>query len=175
MTYRSKIETRAREAAAFARDEVLRAELRVLEHELPQFRADRWVDERQIADLEKTLRWLRRALRVPTPPGEKRRRSRPVAEEPEPVVEEPPNANLCWHWEKPQWGQRCRGNHIDDLTIIFGSCRADRDRWFWTAESIEETPAEKHGFEEMRRAGARRGPSGGGRDCERSARRRAGK
>ena len=73
MTYRVAIVPRHVAAAAFARDEVLHAELRVLEHELPQFRAERWVDERQVADMESTLKWLRRVLKVPTPPEERRR------------------------------------------------------------------------------------------------------
>ena len=48
------------------------------------------------------------------------------------------------------WGQRCRGNHVNDLTIIFGSCRANgADDWFWWATRLEEeTPAERHGLEE---------------------------
>src|SRR5829696_760543 len=114
MSYRAGIEARAREAAEAARDEVLHAELRGLENLLACCRDEASPDEQQVADLEKTIKWLRRRFRLPTTLGEKKRRpSRPVAEpEPGPVVEEPPNANVCWHWAKPRWGQRCRGNHV---------------------------------------------------------------
>src|SRR5215208_5378448 len=143
MSYRAGIQARAREAAEAARDEVLRAELRLLEHELPMARADRWAGEGEVADMERAIAWLRRVLKISTPPEERRERarrrreSRPPQPDPEPVVEEPPNANVCWHWAKPQWGQRCRGNHENDIAITFGAYR-DGDRWFWSAESIEE-------------------------------------
>jgi hypothetical protein len=89
---------------------------------------------------------VRRQLRLP-PSGERHRPSRPAEPEPEPVVEEPPNANVCWHWAKPRWGQSCRGNHVDDLLIMFGACRADGERWFWSAEAFEEAAIERNGFE----------------------------
>ena len=156
MTYRSAIESRARQAADAARVEVLLTELRLLEHEFPLVRADRWAGEGEAEDMERAIAWLRRALKIPTPPEERRERARrrreskrPPQPEPEAVVEEPP-ANVCWHWAKPQWGQRCRGNHVTDLAIIFGSCRANgADDWFWWATSLEEeAPTERHGLEE---------------------------
>jgi len=133
MSYRIEIERRARQAAEAARDKVLSAELRLLEHELPLFQADRWADEREIADLRSAIRWLRRVLKAPTPPGEKkRRRPHPAVEpEPEPVVEEAPDGNVCWHPSR-----RCAKNHKGDLFVLYGRCRAD-EGWFWSAESLD--------------------------------------
>ena len=154
MSYRSRIEAQARLVAEAARDERLRAELRLLEHELPLARTDRWVDEREVEDIEKTIRWLRRTLKIPTPPEERRERARrrrekqrPPQPEPEPVVEEPPDANVCWHEAKPQWGWRCRGDHVDDLLIMFGACRADGDQWFWSAKASRRRRSSVTGFE----------------------------
>ena len=87
------------------------------------------------------------------PPAEaaaERREAPPVAApepEPEPVVEEPPDQHICWHEARRQWGWRCRGDHTNDLLIIFGACRADGERWFWSAKAHEETVIERHGFE----------------------------
>ena len=72
---------------------------------------------------------------------------RPAEPEPEPVVEEPPDQHICWHEARRQWGWRCRGDHTNDLLIIFGACRADGERWFWSAKAHEETVIERHGFE----------------------------
>src|SRR3954469_5262299 len=127
MSTRSEIETRAREAAAFARDEVLHAELRGLETLLAFCRAEPIPDKQQIDEIRRTIKWLRRHLRLPPPSGEKLR-SRPAEPEPEPVVEEPPDQHMCWHEARPQWGWRCRGDHTNDLLIIFGACRADGDQ-----------------------------------------------
>ncbi len=156
MTYRSAIESRARQAAEAARVEVLLTELRMLEHELPLARTDRWAGEGEVEDMERAVAWLRRLLKVPVSPEERRERARrrresrhPPQPEPEPIVEEPPNQHICWHETKPWFGWRCRGNHVDDLTIMFGSCRGDGDRWFWSTESLETTGVvERHGFEE---------------------------
>ena len=158
MTYRSAIESRARQAADAARIEVLLTELRMLEHELPMARTDRWAGEGEVEDMERAVAWLRRTLKMPVSPEERRERARerarkrreskrPPQPEPEPIVEEVPNANVCWHWAKPRWGQSCRGNHVDDLLIMFGACRADGERWFWSAEAFEEAAIERHGFE----------------------------
>jgi len=81
MSYRAGIEARAREAAEAARDEVLHAELRGLENLLACCRDEPSPDEQQVADLEKTIKWLRRRLRLPPPAGEKHR--------PEPEPEAP--------------------------------------------------------------------------------------
>ena len=132
MSYRAGIEARAREAAEAARDEVLHAELRGLENLLACCRDEPSPDEQQVADLEKTIKWLRRRLKLPTP------RPPEPEPEPEPIIEEPPNANVCWHEPRPVWGARCR-DHTDDLTIIFGACRSGADGWFWTAQSHEAT------------------------------------
>ena len=144
MTYRNEIETRARAAAEAARDEVLRAWLPTLENDLACCRDERSPDERQIDDMRRTIKWLRRVLKVPTPPGEKGRPSRPAVEEPEVVVEEPPEQHICWH-QPGAWSERCRDN-TDDLTIIFGCCRSGADGWFWTAQALEATGVvERHG------------------------------
>jgi hypothetical protein len=79
-----------------------------------------------------TIKWLRGRLRLPKPPGEKKRRR--VAES-EPIIEEPPDQHVCWHEAKPPWGWRCRGDHTNDLLIIFGACRADGNQWFWSAKA----------------------------------------
>ena len=89
--------------------------------------------------LEQTIKWLRRRLKLPTP--------RPAEPEPEPIIEEPPDQHICWHEARRQWGWRCRGDHTNDLLIIFGACRADGERWFWSAKAHEETVIERHGFE----------------------------
>ena len=96
MTYRAGIEARAREAAEAARDEVLHAELRGLENLLACCRDEPSPDEQQIADIEQTIKWLRRRLKLPTP--RRRERARDAAEpEPEPIIEEPPDQHICWH------------------------------------------------------------------------------
>ena len=78
----------------------------------------------------------------------KRRESkRPPQPEPGPIIQEPPNANICWHWAKPRWGQSCRGNHVDDLLIMFGACRADADQWFWSSGGFRGGGVERNGFE----------------------------
>ena len=123
MTYRSAIESRARQAAEAARTEVLITELRLLEHELPLTRTDRWAGEGEVEDMERAVRWLRRTLKMPVSPEERRERARerarkrreskrPPQPEPGPIIQEPP---ICWHWAKPRWGQNCRGNHVDDV------------------------------------------------------------
>ena len=96
MSYRAGIEARAREAAEAARDEVLHAELRGLENLLAFCRDEPIPDKQQIDEIRRTIKWARRQLRLP-PSGEERRPSRPAEPEPEPIVEEPPNANICWH------------------------------------------------------------------------------
>ena len=75
MSYRAGIEARAREAAEAARDEVLHAELRGLENLLACCRDEPIPDEQQIDEIRRTIKWLRRRLKLP-PPGEKRRPSR---------------------------------------------------------------------------------------------------
>ncbi len=150
MSYRAGIQARAREAAEAARDEVLHAELRGLENLLACCRAEPIPDKQQIDEIRRTIKWVRRQLRLP-PSGEERRPSRPAEPQPEPITEEPPNQNqhICWHEERPWWGFRCRGDHTDDQLVIYGTCRADRDRWFWSAESIEATGVvERYGFTE---------------------------
>ncbi len=72
MTYRAGIEARAREAAEAARDEVLHAELRGLENLLAFCRAEPIPDKQQIAEIRRTIKWLRRHLKLP-PGGEKLR------------------------------------------------------------------------------------------------------
>ena len=80
--------------------EVLITELRMLEHELPLARADRWAGEGEVEDMERAVRWLRRTLKMPVSPEERRERARerarrrreskrPPQPEPEPIVEEP--------------------------------------------------------------------------------------
>ena len=76
MTYRSAIESRARQAADAARTEVLITELRLLEHELPMARADRWAGEGEAEDMERAVRWLRRTLKMPVSPEERREQAR---------------------------------------------------------------------------------------------------
>ena len=88
MSYRAGIEARAREAAEAARDEVLHAELRGLENLLAFCRDEPIPDEQQIDEIRRTIKWVRRQLRLP-PSGEKRRPARPPEPEPEPIVEEP--------------------------------------------------------------------------------------
>ena len=146
MSYRAGIEARAREAAEAARDEVLHAELRGLENLLACCRDEPIPDKQQIDEIRRTIKWVRRQLRLP-PSGEERRPSRPAEPEPEPIIEEPPDQHICWHEARPQWGWRCRGDHTNDLLIIFGACRADGDHWFWSAKAHEETVIERHGFE----------------------------
>src|SRR4051794_9026247 len=146
MSYRAGIEARAREAAEAARDAVLHAELRGLENLLACCRDEPSPDKQQIDEIRRTIKWLRRHLRLPQPSDEKLR-SRPAEPEPEPVVEEPPDQHICWHEARPQWGWRCRGDPTNDLLIIFGACRADGDQWFWSAKAHEETVIERHGFE----------------------------
>jgi hypothetical protein len=90
MSYRAGIEARAREAAEAARDEVLHAELRGLENLLAFCRDEPSPDKQQIDEIRRTIKWVRRQLRLP-PSGEERRPSRPAEPEPEPVIEEPPD------------------------------------------------------------------------------------
>ena len=98
-------------------------------------------------DLEKTIKWLRRQLKLP-PPGEKRRPPRPAEPEPEPIIEEPPDQHICWHEARRQWGWRCRGDHTNDLLDHFRCLPGRRRmRWFWSAKAHEETVIERHGFE----------------------------
>jgi hypothetical protein len=146
MTYRAGIEARAREAAEAARDEVLHAELRGLENLLACCRDEPSPDKQQIEEIRRTIKWVRRQLRLP-PSGEERRPSRPAEPQPEPEPEPAPDQHICWHEARRQWGWRCRGDHISDLLIIFGACRADGERWFWSAKAHEETVIERHGFE----------------------------
>ena len=91
-------------------------------------------DKQQIDELRRTIKWVRRQRgcreRRGAPPA------RPAEPEPEPIVEEPPERTSAGTG-KPWWGERCRGNHIDDLVIMFGACRADGDRWFWSAQALE--------------------------------------
>ena len=173
MSYRAGIEARAREAAEAARDEVLHAELRGLENLLAFCRDEPIPDKQQIDEIRRTIKWVRRQLRLP-PSGEERRPSRPAEPEPEPIVEEPPDANVCWHWAKPRWGQSCRGDHIDDLLIIFGACRADGERWFWSAEAFEEAAYRASRIRAVGRAGPHQGTRGCGRARGRPAGRCAG-
>src|SRR5215204_7255297 len=76
------------------------AELRGLENLLACCRDEPSPDEQQVADLEKTIKWLRRRLKLPTP--------RPAEPEPEPkpIIEEPPDQHVCWHEARRQWGWR---------------------------------------------------------------------
>ena len=89
MTYRSAIESRARHAADAARTEVLITELRMLEHELPLARADRWAGEGEVEDMERAVRWLRRTLKMPVWPEERRERARRRRESKRPAQPEP--------------------------------------------------------------------------------------
>ena len=58
-------------------------------------RADRWAGEGEAEEMERAIAWLRRVLKISTPPEERRERARrrrernrPPQPEPEPVVEE---------------------------------------------------------------------------------------
>ena len=65
MSYRAGIEARAREAAEAARDEVLHAELRGLENLLAFCRDEPIPDEQQVAEIRRTIKWVRRQLKLP--------------------------------------------------------------------------------------------------------------
>ena len=89
------------------------------------------------------------------------------------VVEEPPE-HICWHEARRQWGWRCRGDHTGDLLVIFGACRADGERWFWSAKAHEETVIERHGFEPSAVRARIKARMSRGRSRERPADHRAG-
>ena len=124
MSYRAGIEARAREAAEAARDEVLHAELRGLENLLACCRDEPIPDKQQIDEIRRTIKWVRRQLRLP-PSGEERRPSRPAGAGAGAGRRGADGPHICWHEARRQWGWRCRGDHTDDLLIIFGACRSD--------------------------------------------------
>ena len=71
MTYRSAIEARARQAADAARNEVLHAELRGLENLLAFCRDEPIPDKQQIDEIRRTIKWLRRQLKLPPSAGQR--------------------------------------------------------------------------------------------------------
>ncbi len=144
MTYRAGIEARAREAAEAARDEVLHAELRGLENLLACCRDEPIPDKQQIDEIRRTIKWVRRQLRLP-PSGERHRPRGPRSRSRSRSLRSR-RTHVCWH--EARNGAGAAGNHANDLLIMFGACRADGERWFWSAKSPRGGGViERHGVE----------------------------